>query len=129
MSVANLETVEMVRADRVAWISLNRPEALNAWTRQLGRELLAAVDDAAADPEIRVIVLTGAGRAFSSGADLKSGGVAGEDGKPDVLTALRDIYHPLILRVRTVPKPGVAAVNDRVYGGVAALRDLEGGVP
>jgi 2-(1,2-epoxy-1,2-dihydrophenyl)acetyl-CoA isomerase len=106
----------MVRADRVAWISFNRPEALNAWTHQLGRELLAAVDDAAADPEIRAIVLTGAGRAFSSGADLKAGGVADEDGKPDVLTPLREIYHPLILRVRTVPKPVVAAVNGPAVG-------------
>lgn len=116
MSVADLETVEVVHAERVARISLNRPEALNAWTHQLGRELLAAVDDAAADPDIRAIVLTGAGRAFSSGADLKSGGVANEDGKPDVLTPLREIYNPLILRVRTVPKPVVAAVNGPAVG-------------
>ena len=73
MSVMDLETVEVARSDRVAWISLNRPEALNAWTYQLGRELTVALDEAAADPEVRAIVLTGAGRAFSSGADLKSG--------------------------------------------------------
>jgi 2-(1,2-epoxy-1,2-dihydrophenyl)acetyl-CoA isomerase len=116
MSVMNLETVEVTRADRVAWISLNRPEALNAWTYQLGRELTVAIDDAAADPDVRVIVLTGAGRAFSSGADLKAGHAAGPDGKPDVQTPLREIYNPLILRVRTVPKPVIAAVNGPAVG-------------
>ena len=53
---------------------LNRPEALNAWTRQLGEEMTQALDHVAADPEVRAIVLTGAGRAFSSGADLSAGG-------------------------------------------------------
>jgi 2-(1,2-epoxy-1,2-dihydrophenyl)acetyl-CoA isomerase len=116
MSVLNLETVELVRSDRVAWITLNRPDALNAWTQQLGHELIQALDEAAADPEVRAIVLTGAGRAFSSGADLKAGGLVGDDGKPDVRTPLREIYNPLILRVRTLPKPVVAAVNGPAVG-------------
>ena len=51
---------------------MNRPDALNAWTQQLGREMSEALDSVAADPEVRAIVLTGAGRAFSSGADLKA---------------------------------------------------------
>jgi 2-(1,2-epoxy-1,2-dihydrophenyl)acetyl-CoA isomerase len=116
MSVLNLETVELVRSERVAWITLNRPEALNAWTPELGRELTAAIDEAAADPDVRVIVLTGAGRAFSSGADLKAGHASTSDGKPDVQTPLREIYNPLILRVRTVPKPVIAAVNGPAVG-------------
>ncbi|HEY3725810.1 MAG TPA: enoyl-CoA hydratase-related protein [Solirubrobacteraceae bacterium] len=116
MSVLNLETVELTRSERVAWVTMNRPDALNAWTRQLGQELLQAVDEAAADPEVRAIVLTGAGRAFSSGADLKAGHELGDDGKPDVLTPLREVYNPLILRVRTVPKPVVAAVNGPAVG-------------
>ena len=57
-------------------MTLNRPDALNAWTRQLGDDMLEALDDVAADPAVRAIVLTGAGRAFSSGADLKDGGRA-----------------------------------------------------
>src|SRR6185312_16441312 len=73
MSVLNLETIECRRGDGVAWLVLNRPDALNAWTRQLGEELTQALDDVAADPAVRAIVLTGAGRAFSSGADLRAG--------------------------------------------------------
>jgi 2-(1,2-epoxy-1,2-dihydrophenyl)acetyl-CoA isomerase len=115
MSVLNLETVACHRADGVAWLTLNRPQALNAWTPQLGDELRQALEEAAADHEVRAIVLTGAGRAFSSGADLRAG-VQGKDGAPDVRSPLRDIYHPLILRVRTMPKPVIAAVNGPAVG-------------
>lgn len=123
MSVLNLETIECRRGDGVAWLVLNRPDALNAWTRQLGEELTQALDDVAADPAVRAIVLTGAGRAFSSGADLRAG-VAGADGKPDVGSPLREVYHPLIMRVRTVPKPVIAAVNGLAIGGGHVLHVL-----
>lgn len=113
---AQYETVEYAVADGVATITLNRPDALNAWVRQLGEELLAALDAAASDPVVRVVAITGAGRAFSSGADLKSGGEFRDDGKPDVLTRLRTVYNPLIARVRTLPKPVVAVVNGPAVG-------------
>jgi len=115
MSVMNLETIECRRADGVAWVILNRPDALNAWTPQLGEELTQALDDVAADPEVRAIVLTGAGRAFSSGADLRAG-MQTSNGSPDVGTPLREIYNPLILRVRTLRKPVIAAVNGPAVG-------------
>ena len=112
----DLETVDLDVSEQVAWLVLNRPEALNAWTSQLGRDLTAALDHVAEDPDVRAIVLTGAGRAFSSGADLKAGGEVGENGKPDVLTRLRESYNPLIMRIRTVPKPVIAAVKGPAIG-------------
>jgi 2-(1,2-epoxy-1,2-dihydrophenyl)acetyl-CoA isomerase len=111
-----MDTVQLDIAGGVATITLNRPGALNAWTRELGEDLHAALDHAAEAPEARAIVLTGAGRAFSSGADLKAGGVFAEDGTVDVLTPLRETYNPVILRVRTIPKPVLAAVNGPAAG-------------
>ncbi len=116
MSALKLETITSRRSGAVTWLELNRPQALNAWTRQLGEELTQALDDAAGDPEVRAIVLTGAGRAFSSGADLRAGHEPNAHGAPDVQTPLREVYNPLILRVRTIPKPIVAAVNGPAVG-------------
>src|SRR5687768_10697661 len=66
-----LETVNLWRAGGAATIELNRPDALNAWNAALGRDLLEAVQAVAGDDAVRAVMLTGAGRAFSSGADLK----------------------------------------------------------
>jgi 2-(1,2-epoxy-1,2-dihydrophenyl)acetyl-CoA isomerase len=116
MLSVELEAVEYRIEDRVAWVTWNRPEALNAWSVRLGRETIAALDDAAADPEVRAVVITGAGRAFSSGADLKAGDGIGPNGSVDVATPLREVYNPLITRVRTIPKPVIAAVNGGAVG-------------
>ncbi len=116
MTIVDLETVKLNADSGVARIVLNRPEALNAWTRQLGEDMFQALGRAAEDPEVRAIVITGEGRAFSSGADLKAGGELGAEGKPDVLTRLRTVYNPLIQRVRTLPKPVIAAVNGPAVG-------------
>ena len=71
--MTDFETVTVHRRGGAATIELNRPEALNAWNTQFGLDLLAAVDEAAADDDVRAVLITGAGRAFSSGADLKAG--------------------------------------------------------
>ncbi len=97
-------------------IVLDRPETMNAWNADLGRELLAALRDAEADESVRVVVLTGAGRGFSSGADLRAGFEATPEGHPDVQRALGEIYHPIIATVRRMPKPVLAAVNGPAVG-------------
>lgn len=99
-------------------IELNRPERLNAWNAQLGEELLAAVRSAAADESVRAVCLTGAGRAFSSGADLRDAGAAElrENGRPDLSAVLRDRYNPIISALRSMEKPVLAAVNGPAVG-------------
>jgi 2-(1,2-epoxy-1,2-dihydrophenyl)acetyl-CoA isomerase len=110
------ETVTLHRRDGELRIELNRPDSLNAWNRQLGEDLLAAVQAAAADQSVRSVTITGAGRAFSSGADLKAGFEPTPEGHPDVRTALTERYHPIIAGIRHMPKPVLAAVNGPAVG-------------
>jgi 2-(1,2-epoxy-1,2-dihydrophenyl)acetyl-CoA isomerase len=103
-------TVLYELADGVATITLNRPQAYNAFTQAMHGELMAALKQAERDEGARCIVLTGAGKAFCSGQDLKDLG-------PDAAfgALVRERYNPLVLKLRSIPKPIVAAVN-----GVAA---------
>jgi 2-(1,2-epoxy-1,2-dihydrophenyl)acetyl-CoA isomerase len=111
-----METVKLDRRGAQLRITLDRPDAMNAWDTQLGTELHAAIDEAEGDPEVRVVVITGAGRAFSSGADLKAGFDVTAAGHPDVGAVLRGHYHPIITGIRRMPKPVVAAVNGPAVG-------------
>jgi 2-(1,2-epoxy-1,2-dihydrophenyl)acetyl-CoA isomerase len=118
-SLPDLETISLRRGasnGAELRIELNRPERMNAWDRQLGTDLLAAVELAAADDGVRAVTITGAGRAFSSGADLRAGFDPAPDGRPDVGTALRERFHPIITGVRRMPKPVLAAVNGPAAG-------------
>jgi 2-(1,2-epoxy-1,2-dihydrophenyl)acetyl-CoA isomerase len=112
----DLQTVDVERRGAELRITLNRPAAMNAWNTQLGFDLLAAVEHAAADDEVRAVVVTGAGRAFSAGADLKAGFEPTPEGHPDVRTALTERYHPIIAGLRRMPKPVLAAVNGPAVG-------------
>ncbi|MFR9806844.1 enoyl-CoA hydratase/isomerase family protein [Pseudonocardia sp. RS010] len=105
----------------VAHIELHRPEALNAWTPEMGRELLDAVRRAATDDTVRAVLITGAGRAFCAGADVKNAREQTSTGEADLTTRLREIYNPIVLAVRAAPKPFVAAVHGACAGLGASL--------
>lgn len=113
-----LESVNVLVEDGAATIELNRPRALNAWNRQLGEDLLAALARVEDDEAVRAVRITGAGRAFSSGADLRD--ISGDDltpeGRPNVYGALTERYHPIMHAIREMGKPVVAAVNGGAVG-------------
>ncbi|MEN9629871.1 MAG: hypothetical protein RJA10_3099 [Pseudomonadota bacterium] len=97
-------------------LTLNRPAALNSFTGAMHAQLRASLDAAAANPAVRAVIVTGAGRGFCAGQDLNDPDMAaGDGGAPDVGGVIDRLYKPLALRVRSMPVPVVAAVN-----GVAA---------
>jgi 2-(1,2-epoxy-1,2-dihydrophenyl)acetyl-CoA isomerase len=116
-------TVNVYRAPGAVKIELNRPDRLNAWSKELSADLLKVLREVAADDEVRAVMLTGAGRAFCAGADLKDGLSAARDadGHIDTTSALVTWYHPIVTLIREMPKPVVTAVNGPAAGAGLSL--------
>jgi 2-(1,2-epoxy-1,2-dihydrophenyl)acetyl-CoA isomerase len=112
------ETILTTQDEGVLTITLNRPDTLNAFNSVMGAELLDALKKAERDPEARCIVITGAGRAFSSGEDLKA---RQAEGITDFGSTLRDRYNPIILRIRNMDKPVLGSINGVAAGAGCSL--------
>ena len=108
--------IQIAQRGAVRVLTLNRPAALNSFTQDMHVELRSALDGAAADPAVRAVLITGAGRGFCAGQDLNDPGMApGADGKPDIGAVIEANYRPLALKLQAMPVPVICAVN-----GVAA---------
>lgn len=125
--MSNLEVVTIERHGAVALVSLNRPDALNSFDAALRRDLLLAVREVNEDDAVRVVVLTGAGRAFSAGADLTEMPSNGGGGTFRVEDQLNHEYKPALMEIHEAPKPWISAVNGPCAGigsAVAMVCDL-----
>ena len=122
------ETVKATESNGVLWIALNRPDKLNAFNEKMGVDLLEALKEGEKSPEVRCLVLTGEGRAFSVGEDLSTNKAMIESGKPVRLgEVLKTKYNPIVQRIRRMEKPVLAAVNGITAGaglGLALACDL-----
>lgn len=106
----------------VARLTLNRPDKLNSFTGEMHAELRDALDRVQADKAARVLLLTGAGRAFCAGQDLADPDMAATDGKmPDIGNVVEKNYKPLVLRLQNLRVPTIAAVNGIAAGAGASV--------
>ncbi len=118
MTAPSLETVLVAEEGGVLTLTLNRPDVLNAVDEQLSLELQEALKFAEREAGVRCVVLTGAGRGFCSGQDLRDRAGVGEVSYMD---SLRRRYHPVIQRLATMEKPVIAAVNGVAAGAGCSL--------
>ena len=120
------ETIRFTRDDRVATITLDRPESLNAFTPELLAEMEAATGEVAADQTLSVLIITGAGRAFCAGMDLKAALARNPDlTGGNVGDAINLPGRRLLDRLETMPQAVIAKVNGICFtGGVEALTSL-----
>ncbi|MTD55029.1 enoyl-CoA hydratase-related protein [Amycolatopsis pithecellobii] len=108
-------------ADGVRTLTLNRPNAYNSLTVELKERLLAALQEAADAPDVRAIVLTGSGKAFCAGQDLKEHVARLQAGDSSPLRTVHDHYNPIVRTIVGMPKPVIAAVNGPAAGAGAAF--------
>src|SRR5690606_8317161 len=105
--------------NNIAYITLNRPEMFNSFNRDMALKLQNVLDDCGQNSEVRAIVLTGNGKAFCAGQDLKE--VTSPELNPGFKKILDEHYNPIITRIRTIEKPILAAVNGVAAGAGANI--------
>jgi len=112
-------SIELKIENKVAYITLNRPEVFNSFNREMALSLQSILDDCEANNEVRAIVLTGNGKAFCAGQDLKE--VTDPDLNPGFKKILEEHYNPIITRLREIKKPIIGAVNGVAAGAGANI--------
>jgi enoyl-CoA hydratase/carnithine racemase len=118
----DFEQITTELSERILTITLNRPERLNAWTPTMARELIEAFDEADGNDEVRVIIVTGAGRGFCAGADLAGGGETFDYRERQIADSVpRDNGGQFVLRVFACTKPVIAAINGPAVGVGATM--------
>ncbi len=113
------ESITLRIENKVAHIALNRPEVFNSFNREMAMRLQDTLDACAKNEEVRAIVLTGNGKAFCAGQDLKE--VTDPEINPGFKKILEEHYNPIITRIRTIKKPIIAAVNGVAAGAGANI--------
>ena len=115
------EALNLYRNGAALTIELNRPDRRNPWSPAVSRDLIAVLDEVKTDDGVRAVVITGAGKAFCSGADLKDSADQARVGDFDTDPVLRDGYHPVVTAIRQLEKPVITAVNGPAAGAGVAL--------
>jgi 2-(1,2-epoxy-1,2-dihydrophenyl)acetyl-CoA isomerase len=116
-----METIQFELADGIGRLTLNRPDRLNSFNVQMHDEVRSVLERVRSDAQCRVLVLTGTGRGFCAGQDLGDRAVAPGASAPDLGESIELRYKPLILALRSLPKPVIAAVNGVAAGAGANI--------
>ena len=113
------KSIQLKIENKVAYITLNRPEVFNSFNREMALLLQSTLDDCETNKEVRAIVLTGNGKAFCAGQDLKE--VTNPDLNPGFKKILEEHYNPIITRIRSIKKPIIGAINGVAAGAGANI--------
>ena len=113
------KSIELNIKNQVAFISLNRPEVFNSFNREMALKFQDTLDNCETNPDVRAIVITGNGKAFCAGQDLKE--VTSPELNPGFRKILEEHYNPIITRIRNINKPIIAAVNGVAAGAGANI--------
>ncbi|WP_369992646.1 enoyl-CoA hydratase-related protein [Winogradskyella sp.] len=114
-----MSSIELKIENNIAYITLNRPEVFNSFNREMALNLQQVFDDCDSNSEVRAIVLTGNGKAFCAGQDLKE--VTSPELNPGFKKILEEHYNPIITRIRTIKKPIIGAINGVAAGAGANI--------